>query len=377
MPNYYEFLQIQPAASSPEIEVALDEKYNQVRRLVTHHDPSVVNQANLALQSLETIRTTLLDPQRKAAYDLTLGGAVGGLADPSSTPTASPVQPMGMPGMAPPSPIFTQPVQTLVQTQPAAVLDGWKCVKCHNVNQAGSQFCKVCGSEIGKACPKCSTVFEKTASFCPTCGVKPAEYLAEQERLRQEAYALQRQGVRQKIAEAEASLSAGEYGLVFDALRGFQGLGNTSSGILCQMSDPEWPQAEAAHKNAMTMRSTATKQNVLKITAGYAIGGAALGLISGLIGLIGHIGNVIQYQYSFQWSYVGNIFTGLLLLGIVGAVAAAIGSALYFHLIGGRRPLNQDMIFGALAPVAVMVMMGLWWLTILIGLLVLFMRNRK
>lgn len=52
--NYYEILNLQPTASSADIQTAFENQYNQWRRLVTHHDPKVVNQANQALQALET-----------------------------------------------------------------------------------------------------------------------------------------------------------------------------------------------------------------------------------------------------------------------------------------------------------------------------------
>ena len=111
MPNYYEILNLQPAASMQDVQVAIDTKYNQYRRLVTHHDPTVVNQANMALQSLEKIRETLLSPDRKAVYDEALGlsgPVIGGLGDPHMVPTA-PIggMPMGVPPVAAPP---TQPV---------------------------------------------------------------------------------------------------------------------------------------------------------------------------------------------------------------------------------------------------------------------------
>ena len=55
MSNYYEMLKISHAATKQEIQVAIDDRYDQCRMLVTHHDPNVVNQANMALQSLEKI----------------------------------------------------------------------------------------------------------------------------------------------------------------------------------------------------------------------------------------------------------------------------------------------------------------------------------
>src|ERR1035437_4567587 len=92
MPTYYEIINVIPTAAQSEIELVLDAQYNKVRRLVTHQDPNVVNQANQALQLLEKIRTTLMDDGKRSAYDAAIGisSNLGGLAD-LSTPTGSPV----------------------------------------------------------------------------------------------------------------------------------------------------------------------------------------------------------------------------------------------------------------------------------------------
>jgi DnaJ-class molecular chaperone len=65
MLNYYEILQVASTATTTDIEVACEAHYNRWRRLVTHHDSSVVAQANQALQQLEQIRATLTDPQKR------------------------------------------------------------------------------------------------------------------------------------------------------------------------------------------------------------------------------------------------------------------------------------------------------------------------
>ncbi len=46
MPNYYEILQIIPAATLDEIEATYDAQYHHWRQLVTCHAPDVVNRAN-------------------------------------------------------------------------------------------------------------------------------------------------------------------------------------------------------------------------------------------------------------------------------------------------------------------------------------------
>ncbi len=358
MPNYYEMLNIDHTATVQEIQVAIDEKYDQCRRLVTHHDPNMVNQANMALQSLEKIRETLLNQDRKSIYDEALGvsgNVVSGLMDPS---------------MAGASPSVGMPVRVGVpvpRTLPAhmptgsAPLDGWHCSKCNSISQIGSLFCKSCGSEIGQSCPKCRTSFEKTAQFCPSCGVNPQQHIEEQEKLRLETIEKQRQGIRQKLSEAESQLQVGMYGLAKDALGAFEGLGNSSqkSLVICGKNEPEWKKAEMLNQNANSMRMAFIKQNTLKITIGYASAGAVLGLVSGIIALVGHISNIIQYDSTFVWSYLFSPFLNALGLGIGGAIAGAVGSGIYFYQWGGRRSMSQDLIFGGLAPFALAIMLAL------------------
>lgn len=357
MSSYYEMLKISPAATTQEIQVAIDEKYDQCRRLVTHHDPNVVNQANVALQSLEKIREILLSPDRKAVYDEALGisgNTVAGLMDPQMI-SANP--PMGTPMMVGgPAP------RTLPAHMPtSASTDGWHCNKCNSISQIGSLFCKACGNEIGQVCPKCGTSFEKTAQFCPSCGIRPQQYAEEQEKLRLEAVEQQRQGIRQKLNEADAQLQAGMYGLAKDTLGAFEGLGNATQNnpVICNRNDPEWKKAEVLNQNSNTMRMAFIKQNTLKITIGYASAGAGLGFVMGIIGLITHISNIIQYQYSFDWSYLSAPFINAIGLGIGGAIAGALGSGIYFYQWGGRRAGNQDLIFGGLAPIALATMLAM------------------
>lgn len=356
MTTYYEYLQIQPVATEQEIQIAFDEKYNQCRRLVTHHDPNIVNQANLALQSLEKIREVLLDPERRAVYDEALGiggNVLGGLADPNSSQVGIPVQ----------TPPMVRNIPNLGTTSQLApnTLEGWTCGKCNSISQVGSLFCKSCGSEIGQSCPKCGTLFEKTAKFCPSCGINPQGYAEEQEKLRLEAMERQRQGIRNKLSDAKSQLSLGMYGLAKDALTGFEGLGNPKSStiVICKKDEPEWKQADALNQSANALRKNMIRQNVLKITIGYAGLGGLIGFLSGLATLIQHISNVIKYQYSFEWSYLFGPTLSMFGLALGGAIAGAVGSAIYFYQWGGRRSISQDLLFGAAAPIGLMFMLAL------------------
>lgn len=166
MSNYYEILNVPHTASHSEIEQALDAQYNNIRRLITHHDPNVVNQANSGLQMLEKIRSTLMDDGRRSAYDVAISGNVGGLADPSSASFSQPLQ-VGYP----PTATFSQtPPRHLPLTQ-ASAQRAWVCPKCASANTVNSQFCKKCGESIADPCPACNSLVEKGAQFCTNCGV--------------------------------------------------------------------------------------------------------------------------------------------------------------------------------------------------------------
>lgn len=171
MPNYYEILQIRPDAPAPEIEVACEAQYNRWRRLVTHHDPAVVNQAGQALRFLEAARATLLDPAKRAAYDAGLGrpGTLGGLADPQARPRIG----------VPPPPKSPSPTPESAANVPP---DAWVCPECHALNTRKMPYCPQCGAQMARACPKCGELMEKAAQFCSHCGVDVLDEEYQQQR---------------------------------------------------------------------------------------------------------------------------------------------------------------------------------------------------
>ena len=167
MQNYYDFLKISPSLSAAEIEKRIDEEYNHWRRLITHHDPEVVDQANTVLQQLERIRPILADAIARQKYDASLGlqGSIGGLADPnvpvSHAPAHMPSSPSG----------FNQPVS----------LDAWLCKKCSTSNRIGLKFCANCGGQVGRECPKCDKMIASANVFCSHCGVNINNFVREKE----------------------------------------------------------------------------------------------------------------------------------------------------------------------------------------------------
>jgi hypothetical protein len=185
MPNYYELLEVSPTATSGEIETALDSKYNVWRRLVTHHDPNVVNQANQALAMLEQVRGTLTDPGKRSVYDAAIGiggQQFGGLADPTAILETSPANPVMAPmGTAVP-PLVRREQATGNQQQVVQRTDAWVCPKCQTANTVGAQFCAKCGNQIAHNCPNCNTLTEVANPFCPSCGAnKQQTFEAKQE----------------------------------------------------------------------------------------------------------------------------------------------------------------------------------------------------
>jgi len=175
VPNYYEMLKIQPTAPASEVEAAIEQQYNQWRRLVAHHDPAIVNQANQALMTLEQMRATLIDPGKRAVYDSAIGVTgqqLGGLADPEALLRANPL----MPVMSSPASVATMP-----QPQAMERTDAWICTKpqCRKANPIGQQFCSKCGTMLGYACPKCGKLSELANRYCPHCGVVKEEHFLE------------------------------------------------------------------------------------------------------------------------------------------------------------------------------------------------------
>lgn len=174
MPTYYEILKIQPTATQQEVESAVDTQYNRCRRLVTHHDPIVVEQATEALRTLELIRNTLGNEIERSKYNSSLN--VGGLADPEKHLRGVAPSPLAM-GPFAESP--QQKMQPQMQVAQIERVDAWVCAKCKMANAIGENFCTKCGNQIADACPKCKALTELSKPFCSKCGAdKTAVILA-------------------------------------------------------------------------------------------------------------------------------------------------------------------------------------------------------
>ncbi len=167
MSTYYEILKLKPTTKVTEIETALDRQAHHWQRLLTHHDPAKVSEANRALQVLEVIRDTLTDPGKRAAYDANLGlrSTVSGLADLQAQSSE-----LGAPLLSPHSPTSITPR-----------VDAWVCGKCQTPNPIGTPYCGNCGNKLGIHCPKCSKLTRATANYCLHCGTNLQAALREQE----------------------------------------------------------------------------------------------------------------------------------------------------------------------------------------------------
>lgn len=197
MSNYYEFLKVPSAASIADIQIAIDAMYNQSRRLVTHHDPNIVQNANQNLLMIEQARATLLNPVKRADYDAMLSlSSMGGLVDTSAQSSPTPT-------MTPP--MVRRPLVSPSMAQVDMGNDIWLCPKCSSANLIGTRFCKKCGNQLGRNCPRCNTLLESTAQFCSDCGVNVREYEQQKEIELAEA---ERQRIMEerRLAESNAQL---------------------------------------------------------------------------------------------------------------------------------------------------------------------------
>lgn len=194
----YEVLNIEPTATVEEIQVAYDGQYNHWRRLVTHHDPDMVNKANQALRWLEKAQATLLDPVRRLSYDaqIGVGQTTSGLADPEAIFSA--------PGLAAPSP-KPPAARTASLSQGSSPVDAWVCPKCNKANPLGTPFCNQCGQKLGRKCPKCGTLTQAIFAFCSACGVNMDEYLGQAHQASLQAIKDQLSSISSLISTAQST----------------------------------------------------------------------------------------------------------------------------------------------------------------------------
>ncbi|MBP7212641.1 MAG: zinc ribbon domain-containing protein [Anaerolineaceae bacterium] len=208
MQNYYDLLQVPRTASASEIEAKLDDQYQKWKALVTHHDNNIAMQANQALQTIEQMRSTLLDPASRFSYDVELDKELansGGLADPNiaiAQPAMAPV--FGIPTMG------TGSTAAIVKPGMLDRTDAWICPNpdCKKANPIGTTFCANCGETLAKNCPNCGALVEASNKFCSNCGVDRQSFFEESKKAELQALREQHSKIEQLIQEAENNPTA-------------------------------------------------------------------------------------------------------------------------------------------------------------------------
>ncbi len=308
MATYYDVLQVTPTATLAEIETAYEAQYNRWRRLVTHHDPDMVNRANQALQVLERLRVTLVDPAKRAAYDESIGlqGLVGGLAVLQARPqTTRPAPPPPRPRVEP---------QTPHNLGAGPSVNAWVCPRCQTANAIHTRFCKQCGHKLGHECPQCGDLIEVAAQHCTRCGVDVERFVQQQqwEAEAQRRQQLQAEQEATKRAELESRRSAWARKLGFGpgASKAAPALAGAVIGLL---------------SSATLVQATMTDLRDFYVQAPVTVASTApiVGLIVG--GLLG-IFVADAAENSFSLGEIG----GAMIAGVMGGVAQAI---LFYILI--------------------------------------------
>lgn len=85
------------------------------------------------------------------------------------------------------------------------------CYKCGNDIPSDSEYCPFCGIKLFVTCPKCGHVHSSQYPICNKCGTNRANYVAEQQRLKEEELRMEKQRIEeQRIIEIEQKRIAAE-----------------------------------------------------------------------------------------------------------------------------------------------------------------------
>lgn len=147
MTNYYELLQLQPAASTAEIQSA----YHRQRASLLAADVEDLPQQ---LTMLDEAYAVLSEPGQRAAYDRSLSD------EPSSRSLVLADQPAGI---LAPRPSSVPVVQR-------------ECWKCGKPNPIQATMCAFCGTQISRPCPQCGQIVALDQTVCPRCNTLLPEY---------------------------------------------------------------------------------------------------------------------------------------------------------------------------------------------------------
>ena len=304
MPTYYEVLKLEPNATVDQIEAAIDSYYNQYRFMVNSPEADVVEKANRALRDLETIRSTLTAPERRAVYDQSL--SFGGLMDLSAS-VATPA--LVSSGMAPVSP------QKSSKKESPTPKNAWECDSCDTVNSRDTVYCISCGNQVGKNCPECGHTLPMIAEFCTKCGVnfQQREWEIEQERIAAEK-AVQKQV--QNYFQYVRTIPMHRHKKIREALE----------------THPEYAQSKEAISLYQAVEETGSKWTWTLIGIAAAIS-AVVGLVVGITG---------------YHTRLDTLFGAVLGGAVLGAIGAAIFGNRWAGKWGGESGQTIDVVLAVL-----------------------------
>lgn len=328
MPTHYEFLQLLPDANIDAIQSSCDQLYSHWLRLVTHHDPKVVDQANDMLRTIEKVREMLIDPEKRAAYNVSVGlqDTIGGLFDASISPNATSV-------LAPPIPPLSNPPPS---SSFNARTDVWTCPRCHYGNEKGNRFCKNCGNNLAQACPNCRQLFEQDAHFCPSCGERPDDFRRRKEAAevasREQAHAKIVQYVNTQFEQVESQLQSGQY--------------REAEKILSTLSTNKLSVEDASTRDrvrTLQRQAKMTKNSMIWKLTPYTI--VVCTVISFIISIV----------------FFSQSVNEALLSTMTGVVVGLIWPQLYFRLFGGKavaktqytRAIASGVAIATIVPLSV------------------------
>lgn len=85
------------------------------------------------------------------------------------------------------------------------------CYKCGNDIPSDSEYCPFCGIKLYVTCPKCGHTHSSQYPICNKCGTNRANYVAEQQWLKEEELRREKQRIEeQRIIEEEQKRTAAE-----------------------------------------------------------------------------------------------------------------------------------------------------------------------
>lgn len=254
--NYYQFLGVQPTATTEEIVEALDRLYSEWHHLVTHHEHSIRIQATNRLHTIEHTRAVLVDPATRARYDaeMGVGNVTAGLGL-----TEIVLIPQPDDYLIPPAPSLVPPPPTPAASRTATAHRG--CPNCGNTeNPPGARYCISCRAKLTQLCPKCRTELPWHFTICSNCGVVISR-----------AESQLRAQIEDCLSETEQLITQGKWFKALEKLGQFEGLGTHEKEETPRyMKDrPEWHEVQGLQDAAESVKRSLLISVILLAAALY------------------------------------------------------------------------------------------------------------